>query len=387
MTPSVRILHDGGWIHPGGGARVAKEIAKALDAPITVGHTETPEFWLADPELDAKIAFNNELHESLTAKVIDRPALRPVAELRLGQLFDSLDPNEDVIISSGTPAKWFVPRHDQHHVHYCHTPPPRFYGEPAGNPVAWAAKKAGAILDRHHAQFVDEYLANSEFTQARVQKHYRQDAEILHPPVRTHRFQHQPANPDPYFVMVGRLVEMKRSLTVAKAFADINDARLVMIGDGPLRPQCEAVDGVTVYPDVSDWAVEQTVARSVGGIAFAEQEHCGMTPKEIQAAGKPVVVPDELNLCNHVEDGATGVIVPPTTRGVKTGVRQVLDRDWNHDAISEAAQSWGVPEFHARIRGLVREIDTTGTEDTESVHRSTTDPATAVPDGGALEDE
>jgi len=377
---SVRVLHDGGWIHPGGGARVAKELAKALDAPITVGHTETPEFWLDDPDVDAEIAFNHELHDGLAAKVIDRPALRPAAELRLGQLFDSLDPAEDIIVSSGTPAKWFVPRAGQHHVHYCHVPPPRFYGEPAGNPVAWAAKKAGAVLDQHHARFVDKYIANSEFTRARVQKHYRRDSTVLHPPVRTHRFQHQPVNPEPFFVMIGRLVEMKRALTVATAF-DRLDARLVMIGDGPLRSKCEAIDGVTVYPDMSDWAVEQTVARAIGGIAFAEHEHCGMTPKEFQAAGKPVVVPDEPNLRNHVIDGETGVIAPASTAGVNDAVRRVQATDWNHEAIQAAAESWSTSQFHATARDLILDTDTAA-DRSQTIDRSQTTTAAAVPDGG-----
>lgn len=353
MTPDVRVLHDGGWIHPGGGARVAKELAKALDAPITVGHTETPEFWLDDTEVDAEIAFNTELHDGLAAKVIDRPGLRPVAELRLGQLFDSLEFDEDIIVSSGTPAKWFVPHHDQHHVHYCHVPPPRFYGEPSKSPVGWAAKKAGAVLDQHHAQFVDGFLANSTFTQARVRKHYQRDARLLHPPVRTDRFRHQEPNEDRYFVMIGRLVKMKRALTVAQAFADIEDARLVMVGDGPLRAQCEQVDGVTTYSGLSDWAVEQVVARSTGGIAFAEGEHCGITPKEFQAAGKPVVVPDEQNLRNHVADAETGVIVPPTVTGVQVGVRRVLAEDWNPERIQTTAESWSVDTFHDNARQLV----------------------------------
>lgn len=382
MTPSVRVLHDGGWIHPGGGARVAKEIAKALDAPITVGHTETPAFWLDDPTVDAEIAFNHELHDGLAAKVIDRPSLRPVAELRLGQLFDSLDPDEDIIVSSGTPAKWFVPRHDQHHVHYCHTPPPRFYGEPARSPVAWAAKKAGAVLDQHHAQYVDEYLANSTFTRARVQKHYGRDAAVVNPPVRTERFESHDPNPEPYFVMIGRLVPMKRALMVARAFDNL-ETRLVMIGDGPLRTECEAMEGVTVYPDLSDWAVEQTIARAVGGVAFAEHEHCGITPKEVQAAGKPVIVPDEPNLCNHVEDGETGVITPASMRGVMNGVQRVHNQSWDPDAIRAAAEAWSTTEFHARIRTLVHDQSAVDTPPAE--HRTHT--ATAVPDGGHPDDE
>lgn len=373
--PNVRVLHDGSWHHPGGGARVAKHLAKALNASVTVGHCADPSFWLDDPDVEAEIAFQNQLHGGVGGRL---PG--PAKELRLGQLFRSLELEEDIIVSSGTAAKWIIPEAHQHHVHYCHVPPPRFYGEGQGvsNPVVWGLRQFGGMADQHFASFVDEWLTNSEWTRQRVRKHYNAEAAVLNPPVRTERFSWMPPSGDRYFVMIGRLVEMKRPDVVAEAFGKGElGAKLVLIGDGPLRQECESYDNVSVYTDVNDWGVELTVGRAVGGIALAEGEHCGITPKEMQAAGKPVVVPDEQNLCNHVVDGETGVVVDPTPDGVREGVSRVLDAEWSRDGLQTAASSWSVGMFHRRARGLVLPDEDGGGADASNV---SVEPTTSVID-------
>jgi glycosyltransferase involved in cell wall biosynthesis len=81
-----------------------------------------------------------------------------------------------------------------------------------------------------------------------------------------------------------------------------------------------------------------------------------MTPKEFQAAGKPVIVPDEPNLCNHVDDGVTGVVVPISHDGVKEGARTVLGQAWNADTIQSVAEEWSEPVFAERARKIVDSV-------------------------------
>lgn len=352
---SIRVIHDGAWGYPGGASRVAKHLAKALNAPITVGHSAKPEFWLEDPDVDADIVFQNQVHGKFS-----RILPQPVRELRLGQLFRSLTIEEDIIVTSGTTAKWIVPEVGQLHVHYCHVPPPRFYGGGQGttnSPIQWGVRESGALLDQHYSRFVDMFIANSQWTQDRITKHYGSDAPILHPPVRTEKFHWQPPSEDKYFVMIcGRLVDMKRPDLVAEAFNDL-EAKLVIVGDGPLRKICEKFNGVTVYSDLSNWAIELLVARAIGGIAFSKGEHCGITPKEIQAAGKPVIVPDGLNLCNHVVDGKTGVRVSASVRGIQTGIARVLETSWDRETIQHVAAEWDQQVFRNQARSLILEAE------------------------------
>lgn len=348
---NVRVVHEGSWLYPGGAERTAREIARALDAPVTVGHTADPSFWADE---DADVPFQG-LNDGLRARLP-----RGLKELYLGMAFRTCSFEETVVVTSGTTAKWWTPRADQVHVHYCHSPPTKVFVEPADGVRDAVVRTATGMVDRFYADMCDRIVANSEFTARRVETYYgRSDPPVVHPPVAVEGFYHEVADPDRYFVMIGRLDRMKRATTVARAFRHL-DERLVLVGDGPLRAECASVPGVEVRSGLSDADLGDLVARSTGGIAFAEREHCGLTPKEFQAAGKPVVVPDEPNLRNHVEDGVTGVVVDPTEDGVVDGVRRVVGGEWEPGRIRAAAEGWSVDRFHDEVRELVadRRADT-----------------------------
>lgn len=342
-TMNARVVHEGSWAYPGGAERASREIARALDAPVTVGHSSDPEFWRG---LDVELPFQS-LNRMPTSKLP-----RKAKEALLGFSMPTLEFEENVVVTSGTLAKWWVPRIDQVHVHYCHTPPESLFVETPSTMRGALARTAGGVVDRFFANQCTEIVSNSEFTQRRTNRYYgRSDGPVVHPPVETDRFYHSVA-PEPRFVMIGRLTEMKRADVVARAFEQL-DSELVLVGDGPLRNRCERVENVAVRREVPDDELGELVARSTAGIAFARREHCGITPKEFQAAGKPVVVPDEPNLRNHVEDGVTGVVVPPTVEGVRHGVAGILSQEWDVDRIQAAAEGWSVDRFRNEIRDVV----------------------------------
>jgi len=353
---SVRVVHEGSWIHPGGAARVARALADAFDAPVTVGHTPDRGFW---DGYDVELPFQERFHDGLSSRLYLSDAARPAAELLRAAGFRGLEFDEDVVVSSGTAAKWWVPRYDQHHVHYCHVPPPRFYARPTDGLLDWATTTLVTALDRHFADYCTGVLANSEFTRQRVHTHYLRERDavpVVNPPIDIDRFQHAPADPDdPYFVTIGRLSEMKRADLVARAFDDV-DARLVVVGDGPLRETVAAHPSVTVRERLGDDELADLVAHSTGGVAFAREEHCGMTPKEFQSAGKPVVVPDEPNLKNHVTDGEDGVVVDASTAGLREGVERVRDGGWSPERIQETAADWSHEAFRERARRAVAAV-------------------------------
>lgn len=339
----ARVVHEGSWLYPGGAERTAREIARALDAPVTVGHSADPSFWPDDTEFPFQ-----GLNDGLRARLP-----RGVKELYLGLAFGTCSLEEPVVVTSGTTAKWWTPRADQVHIHYCHSPPTKVFVDPADRVRDAAHKTAAGMVDRFYADMCDRIVANSEFTARRVETYYgRSDPPVVHPPVAVGEFYHAAADPDRYFVMIGRLDRMKRAAIVARAFRHL-DERLVLVGDGPLRSECTSVPGVEVRAHLTDAELADLLARATGGIAFAEREHCGLTPKEFQAAGKPVVVPDEPNLANHVEDGVTGVVVDPTEDGVVEGVRRVVGGEWDAERIRAAAETWSVDRFHEEVVEVV----------------------------------
>ena len=339
---SVRVVHQGEWTYPGGAERVAREIARILGANITVGHTTDCGFW---DGLDVDFPFQH-----LEDGILNRLP-KQVRELYVGLLFRTLDFEEDIVISSGTTAKWWTPRTDQRHIHYCHSPPEQIFVDEAGGLVDSLTKTGVGLVDRFYARICDRILSNSEFTASRVETYYGLESEVVHPPIETEKFRYEDPDPDTYFVMIGRLNEMKRVDLVAEAFRDL-DHRLVLVGDGPLREQVERIPGVIVQKHLSDQELVDLVARSTGGIAFAEKEHCGMTPKEFQAAGKPVLLPDEPNLHNHV-NGSNGVVVDPSIEGVRRGIQEILRTIWNTDLIQRSTEEWSRDQFQEQIKEII----------------------------------
>jgi len=116
-------------------------------------------------------------------------------------------------------------------------------------------------------------------------------------------------------VTIGRLAEPKDFPTLVRALAELPDgaARLLVLGDGPLRAELEqlvqelSVDVVFAgeVADVSPWLAEaQLFALS------SRSEGMPMSVLEAMAAGLPVVASDVGGIHEVVEDGVTGRLVP-----------------------------------------------------------------------------
>lgn len=336
----MKVVHEGTWDYQGGAERLASQIASGLNSGKIIGYSEDMSGWE-----DSEVLFP-EFGGLLSYLPVG------MKELLMGIGFTQVEFEDDMIISSGTTAKWWTPKTDQKHIHYCHSPPEKVWVDDPEGIIDKLAKEVVKRIDKHYAQKCDKIIVNSEFTKNRVDKYYDRDSTIVNPPIDIDGFEYQKPSRDHYFVMIGRLNEMKRSEMVARTF-DKLDQKLVIVGDGPKREVCEGQDGVRVFDHLSDTALQLLVGRSIGGVAFAEQEHYGMTSKEFQAAGKPVLVPDEQNLCNHVQDGQDGVVVEPTQTGVINGVNRILNTDWDKDEIESSASDVGIEQFNQQIKEIV----------------------------------
>ena len=338
---NVRVIYGGSFISPGGGARVTREIARALDAPVTMTHMAKPSFW-SDVETD--VVFQSHFMKGLTGNIYQKLPNGVPAKM-VSQKLKSIDFDEEIIISTSNASMWTVPKYYQQHIHYCNTPPRYYYAEPIDGPISWFKQTGQAVLDQHFVTFVDKIIANSEYTRERVNRHYRREAEVVTPPVEIDRYYH--AESEGYFVTIGRLVSKKGVRVMAEAVDN-----LVIVGDGPLEEECRNL-GADVRTNISDEELADIVAKAEGGIALARDEHYGITPKEFQAAGRLVIVPNEPNLCNHVSEGEDGVIVEPTVEGVAAGVERVRETAWDPHRIQETAATSSPERFQKEIREVV----------------------------------
>lgn len=136
-----------------------------------------------------------------------------------------------------------------------------------------------------------------------------------------------PARAEPgRLLAVGRLVEMKAPHLTLRAFgriaADFPQARLDLVGDGPLRPRCEAViaelglaSRVTLHG-----ARDHAAVAALMGRAAVFVQHSVSTPDgfvegfptaiaEAMSSALPVVATRHSGIPEHVRDEVTGLLV------------------------------------------------------------------------------
>jgi glycosyltransferase involved in cell wall biosynthesis len=152
--------------------------------------------------------------------------------------------------------------------------------------------------------------------------------------------------PEPTVVAVARLAPVKRFEllleSVAAARATVPDARLRIIGDGPLRPELEA--WITAH-DAGGWATllghvtrghlreEYRRAWIVASASLAEG--WGLALTEAAACGTPSVATDISGHRCSVVDGTTGVLAGE--RDLGAAIARVLGDDGLRRRLGDAA--------------------------------------------------
>ena len=118
----------------------------------------------------------------------------------------------------------------------------------------------------------------------------------------------------PHVLYVGRLSAEKGVLELAEAAAGLP---LRVVGDGPLRAQVPS-EGFVAPGELGAWFERAAVVA-----VPSRREGYGVVAREAMAWGRPVVASAVGGLLDAVEDGVTGVLVPPGDIGA---LRAALER-------------------------------------------------------------
>lgn len=114
------------------------------------------------------------------------------------------------------------------------------------------------------------------------------------------------------FLYVGRLSSEKGVGVLRKAMARAERARLLVVGDGPLRDDLAQAERITTIglrpPDEVVAAMRRARALVIPSIG---PEMFGLVAIEAYASGLPVIASRSGALANIVEHGRTGLLVPP----------------------------------------------------------------------------
>jgi glycosyltransferase involved in cell wall biosynthesis len=175
----------------------------------------------------------------------------------------------------------------------------------------------------HHAlrlyeRNVDVFLAPSRFLAGKLRAAgFRGRLQLLRHGIDTDRVSYNPS-PDRYAVFVGRLVQVKGLRTLLQAVRSVRDLKLYVVGEGELRAELtataasEGLTNVTFLGPLPRDEVLSLVREARFAVLPSEwYENSPMAILESLAVGTPVVATRIGALPELVEDGRTGLLVPP----------------------------------------------------------------------------
>jgi glycosyltransferase involved in cell wall biosynthesis len=246
----------------------------------------------------------------------------PLMPVAIEQL--DLRPYDLVLSSSHAVSKGVLTGPDQTHVCYVHSPV-RYawdlqhqYLRESG--LTRGIKAALARLALHYlrmwdvrtAHGVDLFLANSAFIGRRIRKAYGRDSTVVYPPVDVEAFPLRIDKQD-FYLAAARMVPYKKMPIIVEAFAQMQDLRLVVIGEGQDFERCRKLAAPNVeFVGYQPFDRLRDYMQRAKAYVFAAEEDFGITLVEAQACGTPVIA--------YGRGGARETVLPLGGSATPTGI-------------------------------------------------------------------
>src|SRR3989338_4246745 len=273
----------------------------------------------------------------------------------------------DIVISSSSAfSKGILTRHDALHICYCHSPT-RYLWSDANSYVSelrqpWFIKKLlppvlshSRMWDKHAAERVDQFVANSKTVRDRIEKYYRRGSFVIHPPVEVNTFTISD-KPKISFLCGGRLVSYKRYDLIIQACTRLK-LPLKIFGTGPIEKNLRRIAGETIefVGRVND---EQKAELYANCIAYInpQEEDFGITPVEAMASGRPVIAYKKGGALETVVEGMSGTFFEEQNWESLADVLLHFDEQaYDPLRICAHAHQFSVQEFQKKMKRFVEE--------------------------------
>lgn len=188
-----------------------------------------------------------------------------------------------------------------------------FWKRPFYDTWVWLNRK----ITVKYSKYIDTFICNSQNTASRLKRYYGIDSTVIYPPIDTKKYKNEKSSG--YWLSVNRLAEHKRIGMQLKAFSNLPDERLIIVGsyekDTPqFESEREAIlkvkpDNVEMLSWVSDNELIDLYSKAKGFITTSLNEDFGMTAVEAMASGKPVIAPREGGYRESVTHNETGTLI------------------------------------------------------------------------------
>lgn len=276
----------------------------------------------------------------------------------------------DVVLSSSSAfAKGVITHPHTLHVCYCHTPTRYLWSDthtyvnerrsiPPLQSLAPFLLSYLRLWDRHSADRVDHFIANSSNVQRRIAKYYRKESDVLHPPVDTARFtpntQYQIPNTQGYFLTGGRLVGYKRFDLVVRVFNRLGTP-LKIFGTGPALAELRAAAKPNIeFCGFVDATTRADLYRNCVAFIHPQEEDFGISAIEAMASGRPVIAYARGGVLETMIDGVTGVFFDEQIwEALADAILRFDARSFDAEKIRTHALQWDVSQFKTRIKEYV----------------------------------
>ena len=210
--------------------------------------------------------------------------------------------------------------------------------------------------DLRAAKQPDFFIANSQTIAKRIKQCYNRDSIVISPPINVERFSMDDQNDD-YYLLLTRLSPYKRLDLAIEACEKLNRP-LVVIGEGTDRKRLEKLAGKnTTFLGRQPDSVVNEYARRCRALIFPGEEDFGMTPLEVNAAGRPVIAFRGGGATETVIENETGVFFDEqTTDSLAEAIERFETLNWDKQTLRRHAKKFDRSVFAERISGYLQEI-------------------------------
>ena len=159
---------------------------------------------------------------------------------------------------------------------------------------------------------------------------------------------------DPLLLFAGSLIERKNVVRLRDAFEALGRGALVVLGDGPLRPELEGRPGIRLEGRVAHEAVAEYVAACDALVLPSLEEPLGQALLEAMASERSVVATKVGGPPEFVTPEAGALVDPLSVDSIRAGLEHAASLPTPNPAARAAAEPHGLTQQVDRMEAVLR---------------------------------
>ncbi len=208
-------------------------------------------------------------------------------------------------------------------------------------------------IDIKQAQRPDHIIANSHFVKKWIKEKYNRNSDVIYPPVDLSNFPLE-INKEDYYIVVGRVVHVKKFDIVVKAF-NKSGKKLIVIGDGDQLKKIKSIasQNIIFKGFLNSKDVSSYIQKAKGFIQMGV-EGFGIAPIEAQSCGTPVIAYAYGGVLETVVDQVSGVYFKQqSVESLNFAIQEFEKINFDYVAIRKNALRFSTSKFELEIANYV----------------------------------